>query len=108
VELTLFVSLARLHQPQITILQILEKTVLSDDVHDEMSKCFPEAKVAHLRDGGNFPFLARDSEVNMYLKIHLRQFEGTRFDAMEQTSPAEGPQAGDAGEERAQGGGQGP
>lgn len=75
------------HGQQITVIQILEKTVLSDDVHDEISKCFPEAKVAHLRDGGNFPYLARDSEVNMHLKIHLRQFEGTRFNPMEEAEP---------------------
>lgn len=42
-----FSAIAR--RSQITVIHILEKTVLSEDVHDEISKCFPEAKVAHLR-----------------------------------------------------------
>lgn len=34
-----------------------------------------------MKDGGNFPYLSRDQEVNMYLKVHLRQFEKTRYSA---------------------------
>jgi hypothetical protein len=30
-----------------------------------MCKRYPEAKLAHVKNGGNFPYLARDQEVNM-------------------------------------------
>ena len=77
---------------KITVLHVLEKTVLRDDIYDEMIKCFPEAKTAHLRSGGNFPYLACEDEVNMHIKIHLRQFEGTRFSASSEgpTGPGAG------------------
>ena len=59
--------------------QVLDQTAITNSVLDEMQKCYPEAKEAHVKDGGNFPYLSRDQEVNMYLKIHLRQFEKTRW-----------------------------
>ena len=33
--------------------------------------CYPDAKRAHLKDGGNFPYLSRSDEVN----IHIQVFE---------------------------------
>lgn len=40
---------------------------------------YPNAKRAHLKTGGDFPYLSRPDEVNMHIVIHLRQFEGTRY-----------------------------
>jgi hypothetical protein len=34
-----------------------------------------------LQNGGNFPYLARDAEVTMYIRVHLRQFAETRYSA---------------------------
>ena len=45
------------------------------DVRDETYKSYPNAKLAHLKTGGNFPFLSRTEEINMFLLIHLRNFE---------------------------------
>lgn len=60
-----------------------------------MYKCYPEAKRAHLKSGGNFPYLSRADEVNTHLEvqkiryyfyiifnfgqIHLLPFQGTRY-----------------------------
>ena len=34
-----------------------------------MYKCYPDSKRAHLKSGGNFPYLARSSEVNLMLQV---------------------------------------
>jgi maspardin len=44
-----------------------------------MYKCYPHAKRAHLKDGGNFPYLSRVGDVVLYVEIHLRNFFVTRF-----------------------------
>lgn len=48
-----------------------------------MYKCYPHAKMALMKTGGNFPYLSRAEEVNVYLKIHLMQFWGSRYTALE-------------------------
>ncbi|PFX26565.1 Maspardin [Stylophora pistillata] len=58
-------------------------TTIIDPVKEELYKCYPDAKRAHLKKGGNFPYLCRSADVNLYLQIHLRQFMGKRFNAMD-------------------------
>ena len=45
------------------------------EVRDVIYKSYPGAKLAHLKSGGNFPYLSRTEEINMFLMIHLRNFE---------------------------------
>jgi len=59
----------------VTILDVWDDCALSQQVKDDVYKCYPQAKLAHLKSGGNFPFLSRSDEVNMHLTIHLRNFE---------------------------------
>ena len=42
---------------------------------DQRSR-YPEAKVAWLKDGGDFPFLSRPDEINMHVEVHMRRVEG--------------------------------
>ncbi|XP_057319546.1 maspardin-like [Microplitis mediator] len=63
----------------ITIIDVFDEYALSPVVREEMYKCYPNAKLAHLKSGGNFPYLSRSAEVNLHLQIHLRQFEETEF-----------------------------
>ena len=49
--------------------------MVSQDVRDETYKFYPNAKLAHLKTGGNFPYLSRTEEINMFILIHLRNFE---------------------------------
>ncbi|KZC04413.1 PREDICTED: maspardin-like [Dufourea novaeangliae] len=72
------------HLP-ITIIDVFDEYALSNSVREEMYKCYPNAKLAHLKSGGNFPYLSRSAEVNLHLQIHLRQFEGTEYAASEKT-----------------------
>ncbi|XP_049831501.1 maspardin-like [Schistocerca gregaria] len=67
----------------ITIIDVFDDYALSNPVREEMYKCYPTAKLAHLKSGGNFPYLSRSEEVNLHLQIHLRSFDGTNLSASE-------------------------
>ncbi|OWR43448.1 maspardin like protein [Danaus plexippus plexippus] len=74
-------------QPQIlgdipiTIMDVWDDGALSSRVREDLYKSYPHAKLAHLKSGGNFPYLSRSDEVNLHLLIHLRQFDGTDLSA---------------------------
>ncbi|XP_039759217.1 maspardin-like [Pararge aegeria] len=65
-----------MHLP-ITIMDVWDESALSSGVREDLYKSYPQAKLAHLKSGGNFPYLSRSDEVNLHLMIHLRQFDGT-------------------------------
>ncbi|XP_043475686.1 maspardin-like [Leptopilina heterotoma] len=76
-----YVQPQKISHLQITIMDVFDEYALSNVVREEMYKCYPNAKLAHLKSGGNFPYLSRSAEVNLHLQIHLRQFEGTEYSA---------------------------
>uniref|UniRef100_A0A1I8GDC3 Maspardin n=1 Tax=Macrostomum lignano TaxID=282301 RepID=A0A1I8GDC3_9PLAT len=47
---------------------VFDDNALTSRVREETYKCYPDAKRAHLKSGGNFPYLSRASE------IHLQPF----------------------------------
>ncbi|XP_075536203.1 maspardin-like isoform X3 [Dermacentor variabilis] len=63
--------------------KVFDSSALKQEVKEELYKLYPHAKRAHLKRGGNFPFLSRSDEFTMHLQIHLRQFDGTRYAARE-------------------------
>ncbi|XP_057708794.1 maspardin isoform X3 [Corythoichthys intestinalis] len=63
--------------------RVFDQSALSLEAKEEMYKLFPNAKRAHLKTGGNFPYLCRSADVNLYIQIHLRQFHGTRHAAID-------------------------
>lgn len=85
-----YVEPQRIHNQNIpvTIVDVFDEAALSTTVAEEMEKCFPEARYAHLKSGGNFPFLSRADEVNVLIRIHLQQFCDTRYAPFLPTSPA--------------------
>lgn len=72
-----------------TIIDVFDDCALSEPVKDDLYKLYPHARRAHLKSGGNFPYLCRSSEVNLYLQIHLRDFVRTRYSALDPDSAAE-------------------
>ncbi|CAH2274407.1 maspardin isoform X1 [Pelobates cultripes] len=62
---------------------VFDQSALSTDAKEEMYKLYPNARRAHMKTGGNFPYLCRSAEVNLYVQIHLRQFHGTRYAAID-------------------------
>ncbi|KAJ9583766.1 hypothetical protein L9F63_021890 [Diploptera punctata] len=73
----------------VTILDVFDEYALSNAVREEMYKFYPSAKLAHLKSGGNFPYLSRSDEVNLHLQIHLRAFESTGLSASQPASEDE-------------------
>lgn len=54
----------------VTIVDVFDEYALSSPVREELYKCYPGARLAHLKSGGNFPYLSRGDQVNVYLQVH--------------------------------------
>jgi len=65
-------NLLKVENYKITIMDTMDDVAVPDKLREEVYKFFPEAKTAHLRSGGNFPYLSRAEDVNLYLQVHLR------------------------------------
>jgi len=76
-----YVQPQKLHHLDITIIDVFDEYALTQQVRENLCKCYPESKLAHLKTGGNFPYLSRPEEVNIHLQVHLRKFVSTRFSA---------------------------
>lgn len=78
-----YVEPHKLQGISVTALDVFDESALSPSIREEMYKLYPDAKRAHLKQGGNFPYLSCRDEVNMHIQIHLRQFIGTKYSARE-------------------------
>ncbi|XP_068305730.1 uncharacterized protein [Pyrus communis] len=47
---------------------------IPQQLKDEVSERYHNARQAQLKTGGDFPFLSRPDEVNLHLQLHLRRF----------------------------------
>lgn len=56
----------------ITIMDTNDYCAVPQQLKDQVSERFPGARRAILKTGGDFPFLSRPDEVNLYLQLHLR------------------------------------
>nr|CAD7428393.1 unnamed protein product [Timema monikensis] len=61
--MTCYVEPQKIVSLPITIMDVFDEYALSNPVREEMYKCYPTAKLAHLKSGGNFPYLSRSDEV---------------------------------------------
>ncbi|XP_028291714.1 maspardin isoform X2 [Gouania willdenowi] len=77
-----YVEPHKIKEVAVTIIDVFDQSALSLEAKEEMYKLYPNARRAHLKTGGNFPYLCRSAEVNLYVQIHLRQFHGTRYAAI--------------------------
>lgn len=66
-----YVEPQKLHGLSVTVLDVFDDYALSNAVREEMYKCYPSAKLAHLKSGGNFPYLSRSDEVNLHLQVSV-------------------------------------
>jgi len=48
---------------------VFDEHALSQAVLNEMLKLYPNARRALLKTGGNFPYLSRSDEVNIYIQV---------------------------------------
>lgn len=57
----------------ITIMDTNDYCAVPQDLKDQLSERYSEARRASLKSGGDFPFLSRSDEVNLHLQLHLRR-----------------------------------
>lgn len=74
-----YIEPQKLKDVYVTIMDVFDESAISQRCKEEMYKCYPDSKRAHLKSGGNFPYLSRSSEVNLMIQIHLLTFQGTRY-----------------------------
>ncbi|KAG6463487.1 hypothetical protein O3G_MSEX013901 [Manduca sexta] len=55
----------------ITVMDVWDESALCSRVREDVYKSYPHAKLAHLKSGGNFPYLSRSDEVNLHLLVSL-------------------------------------
>ncbi|XP_071954518.1 maspardin-like [Antedon mediterranea] len=80
-----YVEPQKLKDLYVTLIDVFDNCAISQNVREEMYKCYPDAKRAHLKSGGNFPYLSRSDEVNLHIQIHLRVFLNTKYSARDPT-----------------------
>ena len=51
------------------MMQVNDDSALSQSAKDTLYKSYPDARRAHLKSGGNFPYLSRSDEVNLYIQV---------------------------------------
>ncbi len=51
------------------MVDVQDQEVVSPKVQDELNKLYPDARVAHVKLGGLFPFLADSETINMFIKV---------------------------------------
>ncbi|XP_072037851.1 maspardin-like [Amphiura filiformis] len=73
-----YVEPQKLMGVDITLIDVFDECAITQGVREETYKCYPEARRAHLKSGGNFPYISRSDEVNLYIQIHLKKFIGSR------------------------------
>jgi hypothetical protein len=54
---------------QTTNKQCLDEVSIPQKLRDEVYSVLTDAKIAQLKSGGNFPFLSRSDEVNLYIEV---------------------------------------
>ncbi|XP_054824524.1 uncharacterized protein LOC129322300 isoform X2 [Prosopis cineraria] len=57
----------------ITIMDTNDYCAIPQQLKDQLSERYAEARRAYLKTGGDFPFLSRPDEVNLHLQLHLRR-----------------------------------
>lgn len=66
-----------LQELPITLVYALDSSALSQEAVDETRAAYPQARLADLNTGGNYPFLTRAEELDVFVQVHIRQFLDT-------------------------------
>ncbi|KAH0448979.1 hypothetical protein IEQ34_022779 [Dendrobium chrysotoxum] len=57
----------------VTIMDTNDYCAIPQSLKDQVCERYPGARRAIMKSGGDFPFLSRPDEVNLYLQLHLRR-----------------------------------
>merc|ERR1711972_106410 len=47
-------------------------TMVPEELRRELRGLYPEARLAQLKAGGDFPYLSRPEEATMFIEVHMR------------------------------------
>jgi len=64
-----YVDTDRIANIPTTITDVFDDYALSSTVREQLYSAYPHAKLAHLKSGGNFPYLSRSEEINMHIEV---------------------------------------
>lgn len=59
----------KLKQIKMTIMDVFDDSALSSQARDDIYRNYTDAKLAHLKSGGNFPYLSRSDDVSMHILV---------------------------------------
>ncbi len=51
----------------------MDEVAIPEKLREELYKLYPDAKVMQLKTGGNFPYLSRADEFNLYLQVRFEK-----------------------------------
>ena len=49
--------------------KVCDPNALTSSTNFDVVKCYPNAKRGHMKSGGNFPYISRSGEVNLFIKV---------------------------------------
>jgi hypothetical protein len=52
-----------------TELKVMDEVAVPLKLREELQKVYPNARIALLKSGGNFPYLSRAEEVNAFIEV---------------------------------------
>lgn len=50
-------------------MDVFDDSALSSQARDDIYRNYTDAKLAHLKSGGNFPYLSRSDDVSMHILV---------------------------------------
>lgn len=56
----------------VTLMDVFDDYALGSLIKENIYKEYPDAKLAQLKSGGNFPYLSRSDEVNLHLQVKIK------------------------------------
>lgn len=66
------VGLLALDQRRITLLESNGETMVPEDLRRQLRGLYPDARVAQLKSGGDFPYLSCPDETTLFIEVHMR------------------------------------
>jgi maspardin len=79
----------KLDQKKMTFIDSHDEVVLPTPMRQRLYDRFPDVRVALMKEGGDFPYLAEPSDISMYITVHLRgQGLYPNLDEDDKTAPA--------------------
>merc|ERR1712232_282879 len=61
-----------LDQCRVTIIESNGETMVPEELRRQLRGVYPDAWIAQLKSGGDFPYLSRPDEATLFIEVHMR------------------------------------